>query len=229
MCWIYEQHYIYVKFLSIEKFCMRRYSEGRNKKQQMSLYFWLILEDLLSLQQTDTKIGLNLIFFLFSGILTNVPDDECIIAPIVEVLAPARTQTSAYILKIPHCLDEGHDRSKVMVRMLQENRQPAVVEVPPRDKCTDGVLFYDIDLDFIDLHTPHFCTIISSYKEKICLDSTYNFFFGNFHTEDGSSEVNIRPYLCNFLHARIQDFRQVGRPSGLLMSTLTAYLACTQP
>ena len=49
-----------------------------------------------------------------------ISDDECFISPVVEVLAPARTETSAYILKLPHCLDEGHDRNKVKVRMINE-------------------------------------------------------------------------------------------------------------
>ena len=59
-----------------------------------------------------------------------IPDDECFISPIVDVLAPAETSTSSYMLRIPHCLDEDDDRTKVKVRMVHENRNPAVVEVP---------------------------------------------------------------------------------------------------
>ena len=44
-----------------------------------------------------------------------IPDDECFISPIVEVLAPAETNTSSYVLRIPHCLDEDDDRTKVKV------------------------------------------------------------------------------------------------------------------
>ena len=44
-----------------------------------------------------------------------IPDNECFISPIVEVLAPAETNTSSYTLWIPHCLDEDDDRSKVKV------------------------------------------------------------------------------------------------------------------
>ena len=35
-----------------------------------------------------------------------IPDNECFISPIVEVLAPAETSRSSYTLRIPHCLDE---------------------------------------------------------------------------------------------------------------------------
>ena len=56
-----------------------------------------------------------------------IPDDECFISPIVTVLAAAETNASAYTLKIPHCLD---DRTKVRVRLIHENRNPAMVEVP---------------------------------------------------------------------------------------------------
>ena len=79
-----------------------------------------------------------------------IPDDECFISPIVDVLAPAETSTSSYILRIPHCLDEDDDRTKVKVRMVHENRNPAVVEVP---KGNARALYYDIDDRFIELHT----------------------------------------------------------------------------
>ena len=44
-----------------------------------------------------------------------IPKDECFISPIVEVLAPAQTSTSSYLFRIPHCLDEDDDHSKVKV------------------------------------------------------------------------------------------------------------------
>ena len=86
-----------------------------------------------------------------------IPDDECFISPIVEVLAPAETSTSSYTLRIPHCLDEDDDRTKVKVRLVHEKRNPVVVEVP---KGNAGALYYDIDDRFIELHTTHFCEVI---------------------------------------------------------------------
>ena len=59
-----------------------------------------------------------------------IPDNECFISPIVKVLAPAETSTSSYVLRIPHCLDEDDDKTKVKVRLIHENRIPPVVEVP---------------------------------------------------------------------------------------------------
>ena len=53
-----------------------------------------------------------------------IPDDECFISPIVTVLAAAETNASAYTLKIPHCLDEDDDRTKIKVRLIHENRNP---------------------------------------------------------------------------------------------------------
>ena len=66
-----------------------------------------------------------------------IPDNECFISPIVEILAPAETKTSTYVLRIPHCLDENDDKRNVRVRMIHENRNPAVVEVLVRAECTD--------------------------------------------------------------------------------------------
>ena len=148
-----------------------------------------------------------------------IPVDECFISPIVEVLAPAETSTSSYVLRIPHCLDEDDDRSKVKVRMIHENRYPTMVEVP---KGNAGALFYDIDARFIELHTPHFTTVICTICEKPyhCLNTVTSYWFANFETEhmiptlaqkfEGSfqHDVEIRLYFGGVLHTMV-DFRKV--------------------
>ncbi len=146
-----------------------------------------------------------------------IPGDECFIAPVVDVLAPAKTNSSAYVLRIPHCLHEGAEFRKVKVRMWHENRNSshATVEVPQRDKCTDGILFYDIKNSFIELHTSAFCKVICTFchTPPLCLEMATNFFFGKFksYVEDGTTqqEVQIRPYFCSMPHEVIADFRQV--------------------
>ncbi len=152
-----------------------------------------------------------------SNFASIIPDNECFIAPVIDVLAPARTKTSAYVLTIPHCLSEGDDRNNVKVRMWHENRKPvhAIVDVPPRDKCTDGILFYDIDHSFIKLHTAHFCKVVCTICQTPlhCLDRATSFFFGKFENivEDSKEkhEVEIRPYFCSIPYAEIKDFQQV--------------------
>ena len=113
---------------------------------------------------------------------STIPDDECFISPIVEVLAPAETSTSSYTLRIPHCLDDDDDRTKVKVRLVHENRNPAVVEVP---KGSTGALYYDIDDRFIELHTTHFCRIICTICQTPyhCLDTLTSSWFARFDTE----------------------------------------------
>ena len=148
-----------------------------------------------------------------------VPDDECFISPIVKVLAPAETNTSQYVLRIPHCLDEDDDRTKVIVRLLHENRNPAVVEVP---KGNAGALYYDINARFIVLHTTHFCQVICTICQTPyhCRGRIDNFWFANFHTEQLDSttfhnEVEIRPYFGGVIH-KIVDFRKVPNLSKFL-------------
>ncbi len=159
----------------------------------------------------------------FSSIKVNnkplIPDDECFIAPVVEVLGPARTDTSAYILKIPHCLNETDDKTKVKVRMLKDNRlqAQALVEVPFENKSGDRVLYYAIGPRYIELHTPDFsevfCTICQTPLH--CLTRATSFFFGKFESceEDGETlhEVEFRPYFCSIPYAEIRDFRQVNQ------------------
>ena len=143
-----------------------------------------------------------------------IPNNECFISPIVEVLAPAETNTSSYTLRIPHCLDEDDERSKVRVRLIHKNRNPADVLVPDRTKCTDGVLFYDIDSNFIELHTPHFTTIACTYchVDFYCLDTIKIFCFAKFITQNRNihsrHDVEIRPYFCGIVQG-LRDFREV--------------------
>ena len=157
-----------------------------------------------------------------------IPDDECFISPIVEVLTPAETSTSSYTLRIPHCLDKDDDRSKVKVRMIHENRKP--VEVP---KGNAGELYYNIDENFIQLHTTHFTKVICTICQKpyYCLDTVTSYWYAKLETEyiyttftqrifnlmkslfqntDNTvqHDVEIRPYFGGVLHA-IVDFRKV--------------------
>ena len=147
-----------------------------------------------------------------------IPDDECFISPIVEVLAPAETSNSYYILRIPHCLEEGDNWTKLKVRLVRENKNPAVVEVP---KGKDGALFYGIDDKFIELHTTHFCLVICTICETPyhCRGRINSFWFAKFDTQQlnaASSQkstsflnvVEIRPYFGGMLY-NIGDFIQV--------------------
>ena len=144
-----------------------------------------------------------------------IPDDECFISPIVKVLAPAETNTSSYTLKIPHDLDEDDDRTKVKVRMIHENRNPAVVEVP---KGNAGALYYDIDVRFIELHTTHFTTVVCTIcgTPYHCRERINNLWFARFDYTEGNQNVSllshnnveIRPYFGGMLYS-IVDFRKV--------------------
>ena len=154
-----------------------------------------------------------------------IPNDECFISPIVEVLAPAETSSSSYILTIPHCLQHKADRSKVKVRMICENRNPAVVDVPKGDA---GTLYFNIDDKFIELHTTHFCLVICTVCQTPfhCLETISSYIFAKFNTQirnitlgenDSDTQqtqihirhdVEIRPYFCGIVQGLV-DFREV--------------------
>ena len=147
-----------------------------------------------------------------------IPDDECFISPIVEVLAPAETSTSSYTLRIPHCLDEDDDRTKIKVRLVQENRKPTLVEVPEGNA---GALFYAINARFIELHTKHFCQVICTICQTPyhCRGRVSSFWFAKFDTQEQKSstpekcstllhDVEIRPFFGGVLHT-IVDFKEV--------------------
>ena len=150
---------------------------------------------------------------------SNIPDNECFISPIVKITAPAKTSTSSYTLRIPHCLDEDDDRTKVRVRIFHENRRPTMLEVP---KGNDGPLYYNIDARFIELHTTHFCHVVCTICETPyhCLKRINSMWFATFDTEPltGTQEpecpsfrhdVEIRPYFGGAQYT-IADFQKVG-------------------
>ena len=161
-----------------------------------------------------------------------IPDDECFISPIIEVLAPAETNTSSYILRIPHCLEEDDDKTKVKIRMIHENRNPPV---PPVEvsKGNAGDLYYNIDDRFIELHTTHFTTVICTICQTPyhCRERINNLWFARFDTKQQNTsllqkftsvvtgfvkhnenptqhQVEIRPYFGGILYD-IADFRKV--------------------
>ena len=140
-----------------------------------------------------------------------IPNNECFISPIVEVLAPAETNTSSYVLRIPHCLDEEDDKTKVKVRMIHDNRNPAVKEVP---KGNAGALYYNIDARFIELHTTHFTKVICTICQTPyhCRERINNLWFARYDTPEQtqkmSHNVEIRPYFGGLLYS-IVDFRKV--------------------
>ena len=176
-----------------------------------------------------------------------IPDDECFISPIVKVLAPAKTNTSSYTLRIPHCLHEDDDESKVKVQMVHQNRNPAVVEVP---KGNSGPLYYEIDQRFIELHTTHFSTVICTICQTPyhCRERINNLWFAKFETDQGKGsllqtltgvftgflgkrenkiqhDVEIRPYFGGLLY-HIVDFRKVRYKSFLFNKAfLKSYFA----
>ena len=43
-----------------------------------------------------------------------VPDDECFIAPVVEIYGPVQRENSSYVVQIPHCLSGEEDFSQLL-------------------------------------------------------------------------------------------------------------------
>ena len=141
-----------------------------------------------------------------------IPDNECFISPIFRISAPAGP--FPVVLRIPHCLGEDDDRSKVKVRIIHENA--TVIEVP---KGNAGNLYYKIDVTHRELHTNHFSSVICTYCEEPfpCLRRINSVWFAKFETQirkiavskaDTFQNVEIRPYFCSTIYA-ITDFYKV--------------------
>ena len=141
-----------------------------------------------------------------------IPNDECFISPVVGFLAPAETKTSYYKIRVPHCINDRELRL-VRVRIRHRNRNQAIEDVL---KDNNSNVTYDIDSNFIELHTQQPCEIMCTIcgTPYHCLDRVLCLFYAKFETENSSPrwesqhDVEIRPYFCSVIH-NLGDFIEV--------------------
>ena len=150
-------------------------------------------------------------FSQFKGI---VPEEECMIGPVVELHTSNRSSQPSgkmhYKVRIPHCLKKDEQLASIKVRTGDVYRNIPFIELRKKSGIDDGMQYYEVDERFITIYTPHFCQFVCSTCKKTYSSFIMAYPFGTLiqEEEDEVSDVTVKVYLCCSLYD-IDDFRTV--------------------
>ena len=142
-----------------------------------------------------------------------IPEEECIIAPMTEYhyypfSEKEKLKNHNFIINIPHCLPEKSKQEFLKVRYSDANTGEKFIEVARYHKNIKQDMFYMVDKNFINIHTPHFTKFCPSCGQQYCCETAMVFLFGNIQPSNLLSTVTFQPFLCSFLY-NIEDYRRV--------------------
>ena len=141
-----------------------------------------------------------------------IPDEECIISPLVEVEHKELTEEAndeeqpLYVLKIPHSLRHSAEYNTVRIRKGKiEAKSFQDLKV-----CID----YEIDYKFITIFTRKFSTFVCTNCENSCQSTVMLFLLGYLEPRQETNDTlaKIKSFICSDLY-RIKDFRAVRKIS----------------
>ena len=149
-------------------------------------------------------------FSQFKGI---VPEEECMIGPVVELHTSNRSSQPSgkmhYKISVPHCLKKVEQLASIKVRTGDIYMNIPFTELRRKSEVHDGMRCFEVDERFITIYTPHFCQFVCSACGKTCSSYIKAYPFGILtQEEDGVSDVKVQVFLCCSLYD-IEDFRMV--------------------
>ncbi len=151
----------------------------------------------------------------------HIPENECIISPLVEVhhfkdMELSCSTSLIHTLKIQHCLPDKEHRGLVRVKKGRYNTpkpHEPLQEKKPQDPDT-GIFW--LDKDFITIQTRSFSDFICTICKNICHGAIKVFLFGNsaplWDSKKEATSLKMKTYLCSPLY-KIPTYRQVGKAS----------------
>ena len=146
----------------------------------------------------------------FETIRRAVPRNECLVSPVVrlhiEELGHQRNlEQYKYMVTIPHNLPPDCDVSTVKVRYGNIEQPRLLKELGQNKPLGTAEPYFEVKSDVIEIHSNHFCDIISSCDGTICKSKVIAMQFGSICKEKDSTEVRtyvkIKTYLCNYLYS----------------------------
>ena len=150
----------------------------------------------------------------FSQFRDIIPDDECMIGPVVELYLQSKVhlRREKYIIKIPHYLETKEQLSSIKVRYGDANENIPFTELKGMCIPSDDSPYYEVDNTHIIIYTYNFSQFICTACKKTTL-SCHNimvFPYGSIsqQEEDKTSRVKLKIYLCSPLY-KIEDFKKV--------------------
>ncbi len=156
----------------------------------------------------------------YEEIVGKLPEDECLVAPIVEISCKMRKLTllpQPFEVRIPHCLKD-QDLSKLIIR-AGDIHKGAPFEIIGQEQ-------YTVNKTHVTLFTHTFSQIICSACEGKCTYNIGGFLFGSNFREDPTAQTcKTRLYLCGPLYD-LKEFREVSVECKNRMSNLSITFGC---
>ena len=140
-----------------------------------------------------------------------IPLSECLISPIVKyhLVSDDKSGNIWFKIKVPHCLGKWSDLKSIKVRHGDIHKSVPFTELP------SSTCHYEVDLNYIKIHTQGFSQFICTSCKKTCQAEARAFVFGSISplVETRPITAALRLYLTSALF-KIQDYNQVSPSVG---------------
>ena len=140
-----------------------------------------------------------------------IPNDECIIAPMVEFYINSfnfsdSQKRDKYQIRIPHAADANADETLVKIRKYFSDKQ---TDIAPHNPSKNQETYYILNKRFVTIYTQHFCKFICTQcNHGPCKNCAKVILYGSITPGEDQTLVCIEPFFCSFLFD-ITDYEMV--------------------
>ena len=139
--------------------------------------------------------------------LQEIPEDHCLVAPIVEYHYEATNDVTNkqlfFKIKVPHCITEKEDLKSIQVQHGDIHNGVPFTQLPTESS------YFQVDRKYITIYTRHFSQFICTSCNKICRGRGKVFMFGRvMPLQRIPSKAALRLYICSPLPG-ITDYTRV--------------------
>ena len=135
---------------------------------------------------------------------------ECLVAPVVhfyiqEFCDQESAEAYKYKAIIPHCLSYNHHLSSVRVRFGDLSQSKQMEEISQgRPEVHEKTPYFEINKAAITVFCNHFCDVVCTTEQKICMSKVLAMPFGRIFQVPSSDKchtnVKVKTYLCSILY-----------------------------
>ncbi len=134
-------------------------------------------------------------------LLRKIPEDECLVAPIVDISCDIKESAIPFKVQIPHCV-QNEKLSTIKIRTGDIHTKIPFKVLTPKT--------YYVDKTHVTFCTHTFSQIICSACDGQCTYNIGGFLFGSNYLENPTTQTcKTRLYLCGPLYDT-KDYREVG-------------------
>ena len=171
----------------------------------------------LHIPDGPTGIFLNRMHTNYSKLKDDIPDDECIVTLLAEIIHHRlpddidETKTERFVFRIPHCVPDRKLWHLVKVRKWRKKEGKLICQELVQRDMGDKQDYFVMDERFITVHSQHLCTTCGTIREKRGCNCTIRVML--VAKLDSSKEKNltttkVKAFLCSRLLS-LREFSKV--------------------